>query len=95
MVRPRLAKIAAESLSLDKSSPPHTHSDMNRQHEQKHLLHNWSDCRYRDRPQTPRAFLRVGVASGSQRLIPMGAQSGVQRHIATTESVSLCARMKS
>jgi hypothetical protein len=45
---------------------------MSRRHEQKHLLHNWSDCRYRDRPQTPRAVLRVGVASGSQRLIPTG-----------------------
>ena len=30
--------------------------------EQKHLLHNWSDCRYRDRPQSPRAILRVGLA---------------------------------
>jgi uncharacterized protein YjbJ (UPF0337 family) len=32
---------------------------MSRRHEQKHLLHNWSDCRYRDRPQNPRAVLRV------------------------------------
>jgi hypothetical protein len=70
MVRPRLAKIAAEPLTLDKSSPPHTQSDMNRQHEQKHLLYHRSSCRYCDRPQTPRAVLRVGVASGSQRLIP-------------------------
>src|SRR6476659_1585691 len=30
-----------------------------RRHEQKHLLHNWSDCRYRDCPQGPRAVLRV------------------------------------
>jgi hypothetical protein len=37
---------------------------MSRRHEQKHLLHHWSDCRYRDRPQTPRAVLRIGVASG-------------------------------
>jgi hypothetical protein len=36
---------------------------MSRRHEQKHLLHHWSDCRYRDRPQTPRAVLRIGVAS--------------------------------
>jgi len=72
MVRPRLAKIAAEPLTLDKSSPPHTQSDTNRQHEQKHLLYNRSSCRYCDRPQTPRAVLRVGVASGSQRLIPRG-----------------------
>src|SRR4030095_11013317 len=43
--------------------PAHTHSDMSRRHEQKHLLHHWSDCRYRDRPQTPRAVLRIGVAS--------------------------------
>jgi hypothetical protein len=37
---------------------------MSRRHEQKHLLHHWSDCRYRDRPQTPRAVLRIGVANG-------------------------------
>jgi hypothetical protein len=37
---------------------------MSHRHEQKHLLHNWSDCRYRDRPQTPRAVLGIGVASG-------------------------------
>jgi hypothetical protein len=40
---------------------------MSRRHEQKHLLHHWSDCRYRDRPQTPRAVLRIGVASGWPR----------------------------
>ena len=28
----------------------------------------------------------------SQRLIPTGEQSGLQTHIATTESVSLCER---
>ena len=32
---------------------------MSHRHEQKHLLHNWSDCRYRDYPQSPRAVLRV------------------------------------
>jgi hypothetical protein len=32
-------------------------------HEQKHLLHNWSDCRYRDRPQSPRAILRAGLVN--------------------------------
>jgi len=37
---------------------------MSRRHEQKHLLHHWSDCRYRDRPQTHRAVLRIGVARG-------------------------------
>ena len=31
----------------------------------------------------------------SQRLIPTGERSGLQTHIATTESVSLCVRMKS
>ena len=35
---------------------------MSRRHEQKHLLHNWGDCRYRDRPQNPRAVLRVRLA---------------------------------
>ena len=29
------------------------------------------------------------------RLIPMDEQSGLQMHIAVTESVSLCVRMKS
>jgi hypothetical protein len=37
----------------------------------------------------------VGVGAGSQRLIPTGERSGLQTHIATTESVSLCTRMKS
>jgi len=31
----------------------------------------------------------------SQRLIPTGERSGLQTHTATTESVSLCTRMKS
>ena len=78
-----------------KISSPQTRSDMSRRHEQKHLLHNWSDCRYRDRPQTPRAVLRVSVASGSQRLISTGEQSGLQMRIVATESGSLCVRMKS
>jgi hypothetical protein len=30
---------------------------MSHRHEQKHLLHNWSDRRYRDHPQNPRAVL--------------------------------------
>jgi hypothetical protein len=38
---------------------------MSHRHEQKHLLHNWSDCRYRDRPQSPRAVLRVRLARGN------------------------------
>jgi hypothetical protein len=31
----------------------------------------------------------------SQRLIPTGERSGLQTHIAATEGVSLCMRMKS
>jgi hypothetical protein len=31
-------------------------------YEQKYLLYNWSDCRYRDRPQSPRAVLSVRLA---------------------------------
>jgi hypothetical protein len=54
---------------------------MSRRYEQKHPLHNWSDCRYRDRPQTPRAVLRVGVANGSQRLIPTGERPGLQSFV--------------
>jgi hypothetical protein len=37
----------------------------------------------------------VGVGAASQRLIPKGERSGLQTHIATTESVSLCTPMKS
>ena len=40
---------------------------MSRRHEQKHLLHNWGDCRYRDRPQNPRAVLRVRLAGAIAR----------------------------
>jgi hypothetical protein len=36
--------------------------------------------------------LEPGLGLG--RLIPRGEQSGLQTHIATTESVSLCTRMK-
>ena len=35
---------------------------MNRQYEQKHLLYHWSNCRHRDRPQTPWTFLGVAFA---------------------------------
>jgi hypothetical protein len=38
---------------------------MSHRHEQKHLLHNWSDRRYRDHPQSPRAVLRVRLDSGA------------------------------
>jgi hypothetical protein len=37
---------------------------MSRRHEQKHLLHNRSNRRYRDRSQTPWAVLRIDVANG-------------------------------
>jgi hypothetical protein len=47
-------------LSLHKCWPPHSHSDINPQHEQKHLLHNRSNCRYRNRAQIARPFLGVG-----------------------------------
>jgi hypothetical protein len=36
-----------------------------------------------------------GVGAASQRLIPTGERSELPTHIATTESVSLCMRMKS
>jgi hypothetical protein len=36
-----------------------------------------------------------GVGAVSQRLIPTGEESGLLTSIAATESVSLCARMKS
>jgi hypothetical protein len=38
---------------------------MSHRHEQKYLLHNWSDRRYRDHPQSPRAVLRVRLDSGA------------------------------
>ena len=37
----------------------------------------------------------VGVGAVSQRLIPTGERSGLQTHIATTESISLCMPMRS
>src|SRR5206468_8590826 len=37
----------------------------------------------------------VGVGAVSQRLIPEGERTGLQTHIAATESVTLCARRKS
>ena len=42
---------------------------MSHRHEQKHLLHNWSNCRYRDRPQSPGTVLRVGLAGVHKRTI--------------------------
>jgi hypothetical protein len=92
--RPRPGELAsARRLLVDAQiNPGHRRLTlgMSRRHEQKHLLHNWSDCRYRDRPQTPRAVLRVGVASGSQRSIPTGERSGLLTLVATTESGSSC-----
>ena len=38
---------------------------MSHRHEQKHLLHNWSHCCYRNRPQTPRTVLRGRLAGGN------------------------------
>jgi hypothetical protein len=52
---------------------------MSVRHEQKYLLHNWSDCCYRDRPQSPRAVLsarpRGAIAPkgtiGGERAFPL------------------------
>jgi hypothetical protein len=50
------------TLSLHKCWPPHSHSDISPQHEQKHLLHNRSNCRHRDRAQIAWPVLGVGPA---------------------------------
>jgi hypothetical protein len=42
---------------------------MTHPHEQKYLLHNWSNCRYRDRPQSPGIVLRVARAGVHKRTI--------------------------
>jgi hypothetical protein len=54
---------------------------MSHRHEQKHLLHNWSHCRYRDRPQSPRAVLRVRLAGGNcyKRTIFVAGAHGEKR----------------
>jgi hypothetical protein len=36
-------------------------------YEQKYLLHNWSDCGYRDCPQSPRRVLSVRLARAIPR----------------------------
>jgi hypothetical protein len=54
--------IFREPLSLHKCWPPRSCSDISPQHEQKHLLHNRSNCRYRNRTQIARPFLGVGPA---------------------------------
>jgi hypothetical protein len=42
--------------------PPNTPSDISPQHEQKHFLHNRSNCRYRNRAQIARPVLGIGLA---------------------------------
>jgi hypothetical protein len=42
--------LSAGPLSLDKCWSRHIQSDNSPQHEQKHLLHNRSNCCYRDHP---------------------------------------------
>jgi hypothetical protein len=49
-------------LILHKCWPPLSHSDICPQHEQKHLLHNRSNCRYRNRAQIAWPVLGVGPA---------------------------------
>jgi len=56
---------------LNKSSPSRTHSDTSRRYEQKHFLHNWSNCRYHNRAEIARNILGVRVAS--QFVLPKGS----------------------
>jgi hypothetical protein len=46
---------------------------MSVRYEQKYLLHNWSDCCYRDRPQSPWAVLSVRPRGA---IAPKGTISG-------------------
>jgi hypothetical protein len=46
---------------------------MSGRHEQKYLLHNWSDRCYRDRPQSPRAVLSARPGGA---IAPKGMISG-------------------
>jgi hypothetical protein len=48
-------------LSLHTCWPSHTHTDISLQHEQKYLLRNRSNCRYRNRAQIARPVLEVGL----------------------------------
>jgi hypothetical protein len=75
---------------LHKYSPLNAQAGINRRHEHKHLLHNRSNRRYRDCPQSPRGVLGVGLAGGLA-----GDRPGLLTRIRTTESVSLRGRMKS
>ena len=50
-------------------------------YEQKYLLYNWSDCRYRDRPQSPRAVLSArpgGAIAPKERSAENGLSAFVE-----------------
>ena len=64
--------------------PQHTYSDISPHHEQKHLLHNRSNRRYRNRAQIARPILEVGLAVA----IATSEESSLLMRIATL-SVSL------
>src|SRR6266480_3776054 len=59
--------------------PPHTHSDISPQHEQEHFLYNRSSCRYRNRPQTARPVLGVGLPPADVCAEPRGPTKPKQR----------------
>jgi hypothetical protein len=84
--RPRHQKRfqAIDAAQLHKCWPPRTQSDISPQHEQKHLLHNRSNCRYRDRAQIARPVLGIGLAGA----IATSEESSLLMRIATL-SVSL------
>jgi hypothetical protein len=62
-------------LSLHKCWPSHTHTDISLQREQKYLLRNRSNCRYRNRAQIARPVLEVGltvaIATSEESSLPM------------------------
>jgi hypothetical protein len=49
----------------NKSSPSRIHSDTGSRYEQKYLLHNWSNCRYRNRAKTARCILGISLLVSS------------------------------
>jgi hypothetical protein len=64
-------------LSLHKYWPSHTHTDISLQREQKYLLHNRSNCRYRNRAQIARPVLEVGLTGCNcheRRIVAADAQ---------------------
>jgi hypothetical protein len=63
---------------------------MSRGHEQ-NLLHNWSNCRCRDRAKTRRSILGVSFADQ----FVLSKESSLQTHITATGNVSLRVRVKS